>query len=192
MRAFSEIRRGGTRAIALQSASRLSGMTLVELMVAIAMLCIVLSIGFPTFTGFVQDNRITTETNRLVSNLNYARSEASSRATVVTISRKSGTDKVWHEGWEIYTDADDGGNSARVVSDTFLRDVSAAGNGVRIRASDPGDRWISYRADGMLNEGGNALAIAVCDDRGEANGRDITVSLVGRVSVTSPSADCTP
>jgi hypothetical protein len=89
-------------------------------------------------------------------------------------------------------EAPDGGNSARVVSDTFLRDVSAAGNGVRIRASDPGDRWISYRADGMLNEGGNALAIAVCDDRGEANGRDITVSLVGRVSVTSPSADCTP
>lgn len=168
------------------------GLTLIELLVAVAVLATLLGIGVPAFDTFVQNNRMDSVTNRVIASLNYARSEASSRASVITLERKGGTANDWSQGWEIYTDANPGGNSTRVGGDTLLRDIGAMGNAVTVNSNGVGNPWISYRANGMLNEGGNAVTIAICDDRGAASGRDITVNLAGRPSLVTPSADCTP
>jgi Tfp pilus assembly protein FimT len=82
--------------------------TLLELMLAIAVLGILLSVGVPSFTTYVADNRIANESARLVSNLNCARSEASSQASVVTLAKPSVVDGDWSRGWEICTDQDQG------------------------------------------------------------------------------------
>ncbi len=172
---------------------RADGVTLVELIIAITVLSVVLTIGLPSMTTYVQDNRILAESNRIIANLNFARSEASSRATSITMSRKSGANNDWSEGWTMYTDADAGGNSVFVGGvDFLLRDVEAAPAMITVNSNNSGTSWISYQPSGMLNEGGNTVVIAICDDRGEAEGRDITINLAGRVSVDTPSADCTP
>ena len=177
----------------LKTISRTAGVTLVELIVAITVLSVVLTIGLPSMTTYVQDNRILAESNRIVANLNFARSEASSRATAVTLNRKSGANNDWSEGWTMYTDADAGGNSVFINGvDFLLRDVESAPTAVTVNTNAAGNSWISYQPSGMLNEGGNTVVIAICDARGEDEGRDITINLAGRVSVETPSADCTP
>lgn len=168
------------------------GLTLIELLVVIAVLGFLLGVGVPSFTSFIRDNRIDATANRVISNLNYARSEATSRSAVITLERKGGTANAWSTGWEIYTDADAGGNSTRVGGDLLLRDIDATSEGIDIISDAAGEPWISYRANGMLNEGGNPVVIAICDDRGAADGLDITINLAGRVTLTAPSADCTP
>ena len=168
------------------------GFTLIELMIAITMLSILLSWGWPSFDSYVQSNRIVAESNRLIANFNYARSEASSRARVVTIQSSADGGQDWTEGWEIYTDTDANGNTARIAADTFLREATPSPAGVTINGNDAADLWISFRTNGMLNEGGSTIVLAICDERGEADGRDLTINLAGRINVTNPSADCTP
>jgi type IV fimbrial biogenesis protein FimT len=171
---------------------RMCGFTLIELMVTVVVLSILIGVGVPSFTAFVQDSRVSAATNRVASVLNYARSEASTRANVITLERTSASANNWALGWEVYTDADPLGNTTRAGADTLLRSASLAYTGVSVASNAAAETWISYRTDGMLNEAGNAIVIAICDERGEANGRDIQINLAGRVSVVSPSADCSP
>jgi prepilin-type N-terminal cleavage/methylation domain-containing protein len=172
--------------------NRPEGVTLVELMVSIAVLSALLGLGVPSFVGFIQDHRISAATTQVVSTLNFARSEASSRSSVVTIERLSAIDRDWSLGWDIYTDADVLGNTTRVEADTFLRQISEDADGVSVSGNGAATRWVSYRPNGMLNESGNTVVFAVCDERGELSGRDVVVSLSGRVRVVEPSDDCTP
>lgn len=61
------------------------GLTLVELMIALAVLGIMLTIGVPAFTETVRQNRITAQTNTTVGLLNFARSEAVKRRANIEV-----------------------------------------------------------------------------------------------------------
>lgn len=81
------------------------GFTLIELMVAIAILAIVIAIAAPSFNRTVQSNRAAVMSNELVGALQTTRSEALKRRTNVTLCRRNaagsacetGTD--WAAGW---------------------------------------------------------------------------------------------
>lgn len=64
---------------------RSAGFTLLELMVSITVLTIVLSIAVPSFMDTTRRNRLTAQTNGLMSALAIARSEAVKRGTPVTV-----------------------------------------------------------------------------------------------------------
>src|SRR5690606_25670853 len=81
--------------------SGLRGFSLLELMVALTVLGILLGVGVPSFATLTQNNRVTTQTNELVSALNLARSEAIRRGaptTVEAVLPASG----FAAGWCIY------------------------------------------------------------------------------------------
>lgn len=81
------------------------GFTLIETMVAIAILAIVVSIAAPSFNRTVQSNRAAVASNELLGALQTARSEGLKRRTDVTLCRRNaqgtacenGTD--WAVGW---------------------------------------------------------------------------------------------
>ena len=86
------------------------GFTLLELMTAIAVMAVLLSVGVPSFIQIIRNNRITAQTNEMVAALNIARSESIKRGIPVSVC--SSTDSAtcagsgtWGTGWIVFTDA---------------------------------------------------------------------------------------
>lgn len=176
-----------------RNSARQRGFTLIELMVVVLLMGILLGIGVPSMQTIVQDGRIAAQQRVLVGAINMARSEAIHRNQTITISHNSATAGDWSEGLRIYTDEAPGGNTAYDDSkDTLIQEVnSLGGNDITLNSDVAGNNFISFRPNGMLNEGGNIVTIAVCDDRGQSDGLAVTISLAGRADVTS-TATCEP
>ena len=64
-----------------------SGFTLIELMVAIAVAAILITLATPSFRLLIQNNRISGAANDFVSVFNLARAEAIKRGAVVFVCR---------------------------------------------------------------------------------------------------------
>lgn len=165
------------------------GFTLLEIMMVLVIVALLMSVAVPSFEGFIERSRITNEVNRLVNNLNYARSTAVSQAQVITLA--SNDDSDWSSGWQIYaTNTVTVGGVAFVAADTLLKDINGSAARLTVNSNAAGTPFISFRPNGMLNENGNVI-IAVCDDGDDQQGRSITINLVGRVTVAN-AASCTP
>ena len=61
------------------------GVTLLELLIVIAIVGVLASIGMPSMSEFVQTNRLKAARSQLISDMNYARSEAVKRNVRVLV-----------------------------------------------------------------------------------------------------------
>lgn len=132
---------------------RQGGFTVLELMIVIALLAIVTVIAVPNFRTAIQNNRITAQTNDLVTAFQLARSEAVKRGRPVTVcasdvidAEDNGTaptcDNDWSEGWMVVLDGPASAGSGTVtvaerirawrpVSDEINVDETPAANFLR-------------------------------------------------------------
>jgi type IV fimbrial biogenesis protein FimT len=62
------------------------GFTVLELMVTLAVAGVLVTVGVPGFTEIVRNNRVTAQTNELVTAINLARSEAIKRGRNVAVA----------------------------------------------------------------------------------------------------------
>ena len=82
------------------------GFTLIELMVALAIVALLLLLGMPSFTTFVRNSEIRSTSESIINGLRAATTEAANRNRPVTFSLQ-GSGAKW-TGWEItYVDDDD-------------------------------------------------------------------------------------
>lgn len=87
------------------------GFSLIELMVAIAIVAILLAVAFPSFEDSMRRNRLATTTNELLGSVALARSEAirNTRGGGICASEdglECGED--WNLGWLVWTDSESG------------------------------------------------------------------------------------
>lgn len=75
------------------------GFTLIELLVVLAVLAIAAAFAVPAFQQLVESNRLATESNRLFSAMNFARSEAVRVGDDVSLTAKTGGFDV---GWCVH------------------------------------------------------------------------------------------
>ena len=133
------------------------GFTLIELMIVLTLIAIMAGIGVPGFQTMVQNNRLTTTTNSLLSALQYARSEAVTQRTAVTVSPSNGAD--WESGALI------------TKGGIKLRETPPAGSGVTVTGSAAS---IIYQPDGSTT----AATFSIEDSRPST--RQIKINGIGQ------------
>ena len=142
------------------------GFTLLELMVAIAVLAILATVGVPSFRELIQNNRVVTQTNELVSALNFARTEAIKRGRNVRVD---------------VTQADPGW-SAEVAVDTtneLLREIDRQGSQVAVDA----DVTIVFGPTGVPNAAADFAMEPGPSCTGQKR-REIAVGASGQITTT--------
>jgi type IV fimbrial biogenesis protein FimT len=86
-----------------------SGFTLIELIVVITIVSILMAIGVPSFRYVTTSNRLSSEINGLLGDMQYARAQAMKEGQTVTVCSSSdgktclGT-SVWTTGWIVFDD----------------------------------------------------------------------------------------
>ncbi len=93
------------------------GFTLMELMVTIAIVAILATVGVPAFNNLIHDGAASTEGNTLLGAIQLARSEATKRGVSMWIVPQTGTN--WQGGWEVRVD--DGDTTFDSSKDSLLR-----------------------------------------------------------------------
>jgi len=106
--------------------NKLSGFTLVEMLMTVAVGAILLVIGIPSFRYVTNSNRIAAEINGLLGDMQFARSEAVKEGIPVTVcvsTNSTACDGVnvttWQNGWIVFSDAN--GDAAVNGNDVILR-----------------------------------------------------------------------
>ncbi|MDZ7663689.1 GspH/FimT family pseudopilin [Thiohalophilus sp.] len=147
-----------------------NGFTITELVITLGVLSIMLALATPSFTQMIKSNRLATQANEFVSTLNVARSEAVKRRDVINITAADASDgnNEWGPGWEVTNSGGDVLFESDGLHPTLTLDSS----------NDLGS--YQYQATGMIDNGDTLM---LCDDRSGANGRQITITNTGRVSV---------
>jgi type IV fimbrial biogenesis protein FimT len=171
-----------------------SGFSLLELLTAIAITGILLSLALPSFYHQLQTNRIRTHINGIVAGLHIARAEAIRRNGTVMVCESRDLDSCtggadWSRGWIVFADANR--NNRRDQHEPMLHVYSSASPGIRIDfngAGRNGDRWLHYRATGSSKNG----TFTVCDRRGAADARAVILYRSGRPRVSTRTASGKP
>ncbi|WP_323847372.1 GspH/FimT family pseudopilin [Microbulbifer magnicolonia] len=149
-----------------------SGFTLVELMIAIAILAIVTALAAPSFTSSIKRNQRTSCTNQLVGTLQLARSEAVRLSRAITVTAPTGIEN----GITVYRDVDGDG----VASADETIQVTRRCNGTAVSVSQ-GNIEYTYTPAGWTSPA-DELVIQVCDaDETGESGRNIRVLVSGVV-----------
>ncbi len=176
------------------------GFTIIELMITILIVSILLAVGVPSMQTMIMDNRLTTAANNFLTELNLARSEAVKRGARVVVCRTNapnatppvcgaGTANTWSDGWVTFVDDNQDGNYD--AGEVLVRISEGVEGNLALMADATAETALLFNADGSFGNGANAV-LALCDDRGAAEGRDITIGLTGRPNISRPAADCTP
>ncbi len=174
-----------------------AGFTLIEVMIALVVAAIVMSIATPSFITMTQNNRIATQTNDLVTSLSLARSEAVKRGLRVTVCKSTDNANCiatggWHQGWITFVDAD---NDAAVdEGEILIRAHGPIGGGNTFNGTGNTANYISYVSSGFsqLTSGGlQSGEIILCDSRGfGATARALVLSASGQIR-TAKANDAT-
>ena len=164
-----------------------SGVTLLELVVAIAVLGVLLGIAVPGFNQLLLNNRQVSATNEFIAALQGARSTAVTRNSRVTVcasqDQASCSGGNWSAGWIVFSD--DNGNQSFDGGETLLR---ARDNIEQINITSPDfGLALTFAANGRAVAGSGQFM--VCDSRGATHGKVIILSPSGRPRTSSTQND---
>lgn len=161
------------------------GLTLVELVVALAVAAVLVTFALPGLAGLLAEQRVITTTNRFVAALNLARAEAVRRGTRVTLCASAdglgcGSANGYGDGWILI----EGPAPGAVLTDPapVLRVFAPAG-GVLVEGNGEMGAYVSYVATGETRRLGGGLgmgSVTICDGN---RARRVVINRTGRARV---------
>lgn len=173
---------------ARQACGRSRGLTLLELLVALAIAALLTAAGVPALRDYLQNQRMKSALWALHADLVRARNEAVHHAgsTVVCpgdAARGCLDGTTWEYGWLVFRDED--GDRERGAGEPVLRQAPAV-EFLRI-SSAASRRRLRFDATGAA-PASNATFV-FCDDRGPAAARQLKLANTGRIRHLRPGED---
>lgn len=174
---------------------RETGFTLIELMIAVGLTALLMSMAVPAMNLFVSNARQTGAVNDLVSSLHVARSTAITTNARVTVCPSAGGANCeavsWNQGWIVFRDPD---SDQSVDADETIVATSDGADGLSFQSAEFGP-FLMYRPTGRVMNAsinGSAGQITVCDDRGASHAKVLIIDLSGRPRTSEYLADGSP
>ena len=141
-----------------------------------------MTVAVPNMRTFVQNERITSFTNSLLSDMMLARSKAVERNQTVIMCSSSNeatcTNTDFQEGWIVAIDTDN--DAAITVADEIIKIQPAITGDINYNLSDAALSSVTYDNRGFTPNSRGTFSI--CDERGDDHARSLTLSPTGRVS----------
>jgi len=172
-----------------------TGITLLELLVAVAIFIVLVTLAVPAMDEYLARNRQVSQLNSLISALNIARSEAVKRGAPVSVCAANDDEdgcrgqNLWERGWLVFVDLNASGTVD--ANDLILRSRAPLGGGTTLRASGFTDlTYLTYFANGSLSTSSNSAAetgmftICMPEPRNlDELARGVTVNRAGLIAV---------
>lgn len=181
------------------------GFTIAELIIVVIIAAVLAAVAAPNLSEFVKNNTRATRVNTMVTALNYARGQAVTRNTRVSVCRSAGLvdcdgvgDGSFQSGWIVFTDGSVRGDvdGTDVVLRVFQPDMGGVAS--MIASNDDGViEGLSFESNGLgwdINPTAGATAVTdntyfvYCDDRGVDAARAIRISPTGYPSLVTDVA----
>lgn len=131
------------------------GMSMVELLTVVALVALLLGIGLPSFRYVTNSNRVSSEVNALLSDMQFARSEAIKEGQMVTVCPSTNQTQcapnstTWQTGWIVFSDINGNQQVANPAANYILRRQSAFTSAQDTFVSDNGLSFASFNREGF-------------------------------------------
>lgn len=167
-----------------------AGLTLYELLMTLALVAVVITVGLPSFGSIVASSRIRAETNALFEAVHLARKDSIVRRRAVTIcpsldGLSCDPHNEWSTGWIRYVNSNRDDPPVRDANEPILR-YHVVEPGILIASNR---RGFTLRSTELRATNGTLI---VCDARDRAEARAVIVSYSGRPRVASQDSDGKP
>ncbi|MDH5649742.1 MAG: GspH/FimT family pseudopilin [Gammaproteobacteria bacterium] len=171
------------------------GFSMIEILVTLVVIAIVAALAIPNFRGVIQNNRLVTQANSLLTDLTLARSEAIKRSGSIGICRSTTGASCsnagnWENGWLVFVDTNSNGTWDNTDQPLRFHKALAGGNTLRPNATGIVEPiLLSSRGTSNIPDGGG---FRLCDDRGTASGKSILINRIGQVRIEKTPPDTCP
>lgn len=162
---------------------RIAGLSVIELMIGLAVAAILLTIGVPSLQETIKNNRVSSQTNELLSTLQYARTEAMRRNTPVRLTMVTTS-----EGWqgEVRICKKKENPSCDFSQSSGIERIRSVNlQGVNLLAAETPVR-LGFNGQGMLTTAPVTFSLRAEDCSDERQRRDFSVFLSGQITVEQP------
>ncbi|MDS4028013.1 MAG: GspH/FimT family protein [Candidatus Contendobacter sp.] len=184
-----------------------AGFTLIELIVTVAVVAVLLTVGVPELRETINNNRLTANANAFVAAMNLARSEAIKRNVRVTLCKSAnglccvtGGSSGYEQGWIVF--ADPNGDALRDPAtcstdpppnpnpEPLIRAYEPLAAGVTLQGNGLAVDYISFVPAGVAQTAGGVpqfATMSLCKSGYATSSRQIALSRGGRARITKVS-----
>jgi type IV fimbrial biogenesis protein FimT len=170
------------------------GFTLIELMIALVVLAVSLTIVLPAYRDWIAAQQLANHAHFIVDTLHVARSEAIKHGYRVNVcktrdKRQCTEDGGWEQGWLMFVDEN---RSGHIEDDTIvLHREGSAQNNITVRGNGPVDDYVSYTSLGHARLLSGALQMGtfiVCKSGQDA--LNVVLANSGRARIDKTKNHC--
>jgi len=172
----------------------LGGFSLIELLIALAILGLLLGLGVPSYYDWIASRELANHAEYLAETLNHARSEAVKHSARVNLCKSAdgmqcANTGTWSAGWIMF--ADDNIDGRIENAESLIRRDGPPGNGITVTANKPLDSYVSYTGFGyarLLNGALQMGTFVVCKPGQKAI--HVVLANSGRVRISKTAQPC--